>query len=71
MDSESPKTQTLALPLPPLPPLPPRRYAPPLERKEILKKHGEWLESNGEMSLGERTFRVKEVVELIERDLLR
>jgi uncharacterized protein YjbI with pentapeptide repeats len=46
MDSESTKTQTLALPLPP------RRYAPPVERREILKQHSEWLESNGQA--GER-----------------
>jgi uncharacterized protein YjbI with pentapeptide repeats len=46
MDSESPKTQTFALQLPP------RRYAPPIERKEILKRHREWLESNGQA--GER-----------------
>ena len=42
MDSESLKTQTFALQLPP------RRYAPPIERKEILKRHLEWLESNGQ-----------------------
>lgn len=35
------------------------------------KKVRGWLESNGELSLGERTFRVREVIELIERDLLR
>jgi len=46
MDSESLKTQTFALQLPP------RRYAPPIERKEILKRHREWLESNGQA--GER-----------------
>jgi uncharacterized protein YjbI with pentapeptide repeats len=46
MDSESPQTQTLAIQLPP------RRYAPPVERKEILKLHLEWLESNGQA--GER-----------------
>ena len=46
MDSESPKTQTFALQLPP------RRYSPAVERKEILKLHREWLESNGQS--GER-----------------
>ena len=46
MDSESPKTQTFALQLSP------RKYAPPIERKEILKRHREWLESNGQA--GER-----------------
>ncbi len=35
------------------------------------KKVRGWLESNGELSLGERTFRVRELVELVERDLLR
>ena len=35
------------------------------------KKVRGWLESNGELRLGERTFRIREVVELIERDLLR
>jgi uncharacterized protein YjbI with pentapeptide repeats len=46
MDSESPKIQTLALPVPQ------RRYAPLVERKETLRRHCEWLESNGE--IGER-----------------
>jgi chromosomal replication initiator protein len=35
------------------------------------KKVRQWLEANGEMSLGERSFRVREVVELAERELLR
>lgn len=34
------------------------------------KKVRGWLESNGELNLGERTLRVKDVVELVERDLL-
>jgi chromosomal replication initiator protein len=35
------------------------------------KKVRGWLAANGELSLGERTYRVREVVELVERDLLR
>lgn len=35
------------------------------------KKVRQWIETNGEMSLGERTFRVREVVELVEREVLR
>jgi len=30
-----------------------------------------WVQANGELSLGERTYRVREVIELVERDLLR
>lgn len=35
------------------------------------KKVRQWVEANGAMQLGERTFRVREVIELVERDLLR
>ncbi len=35
------------------------------------KKVRAWVASGGELSLGERTYRVREVVELVERDLLR
>lgn len=42
MDSESPKIQTIALDVPQ------RRYSPPADRKEILRRHLEWLESNGD-----------------------
>lgn len=35
------------------------------------KKVRQWLKSNGELTLGERTVRVREVIELIERDLLK
>jgi chromosomal replication initiator protein len=35
------------------------------------KKVRQWLQSNGEVNLGERTLRVREIVELAERELLR
>jgi len=35
------------------------------------KKVRGWLQANGELTLGERTFRVREVVELVEREVLR
>jgi chromosomal replication initiator protein len=35
------------------------------------KKVRQWVESNGEMNLGERTFRVRDVIELVEREVLR
>jgi len=35
------------------------------------KKVRGWVQSGGELSIGERTYRVREVVELVERDLLR
>jgi chromosomal replication initiator protein len=35
------------------------------------KKVRQWLETNGELLLGERSLRVREIVELAERDLLR
>jgi len=35
------------------------------------KKVRGWLQANGELSLGERTYRVREVIERVERDLLR
>jgi chromosomal replication initiator protein len=35
------------------------------------KKVRAWVQSNGELALGERTYRIREVVELVERDLLR
>ena len=35
------------------------------------KKVNQWLQSNGELLHGERTLRVREVVELVERELLR
>jgi chromosomal replication initiator protein len=35
------------------------------------KKVRQWLQANGELTLGERSLRVREVVELVERDLLR
>lgn len=34
------------------------------------KKVRGWLQANGELSLGERTYRIREVIELVERDLL-
>lgn len=42
MDSEAPQIQTLALALPV------RTTARPLERKEILRRHREWVESSGQ-----------------------
>jgi len=35
------------------------------------KKVRQWLEGNGELTIGERTFRVREVIELVEREILR
>src|SRR5262249_24947348 len=35
------------------------------------KKVRQWLQSNGEVNLGERTLRVREIIELAERELLR
>lgn len=35
------------------------------------KKVRSWLDQNGELTLGERSLRVREVIELIERDLLK
>lgn len=35
------------------------------------KKVRQWLQANTELSLGERTYRVREVLELVERELLR
>ena len=35
------------------------------------KKVRQWLQANGELTLGERSLRVREVIELVERDLLR
>jgi chromosomal replication initiator protein len=35
------------------------------------KKVRQWLQANGELTLGEGSLRVREVVELVERDLLR
>jgi len=35
------------------------------------KKVRGWLQANGELSLGERIYKVREVIELVERDLLR
>jgi chromosomal replication initiator protein len=35
------------------------------------KKVRQWLEKNGELTLGERAVRVREVLELVERELLR
>ena len=64
METESSTSQTVALQLsrtiyappllsaPPILPPPPTPAAPPLDRKEILKRHAEWLESNGDA--GER-----------------
>ena len=64
MDSESSTSQTVALQLsrpiyappllaaPPVLPAPPTPCAPSIDRKEILKRHAEWLESNGDA--GER-----------------
>lgn len=42
MDFEQPKAQTFSLELPP------RKYSPFRDRNEILKKHREWLDSNGQ-----------------------
>jgi chromosomal replication initiator protein len=35
------------------------------------KKVRQWLQEDGELALGERRLRAREVVELIERELLR